>query len=185
MSGKNIMGGTNRAKRGEAAVQPPLATPSALHEPPGPHPLTQRGEIDEDATATPTATRTYTLDRVTRAQLATKLQGFTERSLMGIHHKIGLQLAAFTWAKNNGCPWSASTSERVATGGHLGALQWAREHGCPWDETACAAAAESGHLGVLQWAHEHGCPWDETAQMTLVLSPSLLRGEMKKPCSLC
>uniref|UniRef100_A0A7S0S6C9 Uncharacterized protein n=1 Tax=Mantoniella antarctica TaxID=81844 RepID=A0A7S0S6C9_9CHLO len=119
MSGKKIRGRTNRAKLGEAAVQPPLATPSALHEPPGPHPLTQRGEIDEEATAAPTATRTYTLDRVTRAQLATKLQGFTERSLMGIHHKnqAGLQLAAL--------------------------------------------------------------------QMTLVLSPSLLRGEMKKPCSLC
>jgi hypothetical protein len=72
-------------------------------------------------------------------------------------------VARLTWAKNNGCPWSASTSERVATGGHLGALQWARSQDppCPWDETACAAAAAGGHLEMLQWAHEHGCPWDD------------------------
>ena len=102
MSGKKIRGRANRAKRGKAAAQPPLVTPSALHEPPGPHPLTQRDEIEEETIAAPTATLIYMLDGVTRAQLATKLRGFIERSLMGIEHTNQAWVAASKFAGSVG-----------------------------------------------------------------------------------
>lgn len=57
-------------------------------------------------------------------------------------------------------PWD----ERVcssAGGGHLGVLQRARQNDCPWNATTCASAAGGGHLGIVQWARQNECPWDD------------------------
>lgn len=44
--------------------------------------------------------------------------------------------------------------------GHLAVLQWARQQGCPWDATTCQGAAFGGHLAMLQWLRQQGCLWD-------------------------
>jgi len=64
------------------------------------------------------------------------------------------------WARDNGCPWVATTCMLIARSGPLEVLQWARENGCPWGKDTCSRAAQGGHLEVLQWARVHGCPWE-------------------------
>ena len=49
----------------------------------------------------------------------------------------------------------------AALEGHLEVLSWARENGCDWSAEACAMAAENGQLEVLEWlrGNEPPCPW--------------------------
>jgi hypothetical protein len=74
MSGKKARGRANRAKRGAAAV----------------HHGTQKVENSQEATGY----LTHTPDRVTRAQLAAKLWGFTRSALEGIKHASDLWVAS-------------------------------------------------------------------------------------------
>lgn len=64
------------------------------------------------------------------------------------------------WARENNCPWGASTCAGAARKGHLHILQWPRQNDCPWDHINCSAAATGWQLGILQWARENGCPWN-------------------------
>ena len=49
----------------------------------------------------------------------------------------------------------------AAFSGRLDVLQWAREHGCPWSASTFANAAMYGSLEMLRRLRENGCPWDE------------------------
>ena len=60
--------------------------------------------------------------------------------------------------------WDWQTCECIARMGEsIELLKYARDQGCPWDASTCRAAAGGGHLEVLQWARANGCPWDEGA----------------------
>ena len=112
------------------------------------------------------------LDLVMLSRTNTKVAEFFERERFELdapNQKFGMRAivrsrSLLAWARENGCPWDASTCAWAATGGHLEALKWARENGCPWNWETCESAAEGGHIELLRWARENGAPWTENTR---------------------
>lgn len=61
------------------------------------------------------------------------------------------------WARVQGCPWSETTCERAAAGGHIEVLEWARANGCLLDEFTSKIAAGVRNMEDLEWVKANGC----------------------------
>ena len=62
------------------------------------------------------------------------------------------------WAKDMGCPWTASICAFAALKGNFEVLEWAKANGCAWDWRTYEWAWNEGDLQLQQWALDHGCP---------------------------